>query len=441
MCGIVGMAGECSHQKHDKAFSQLLYVDSLRGRDSTGIAVVAANADVDVFKTVGDVNVLMDMRRYDSLVAKKRRAIIGHNRFSTVGASTRKNAHPFEFDSLVGVHNGTLQGKYRLEKGNDFQVDSEALYNHIDQRGLRDALSLIEGAWALVWWNKEKNTINFLRNKERPLYLAYSPDGKAVFWSSEDWMLSGILDRNEIAHTAPALIDTDIHYSFEVGDDGALQKPHVVAARGTYVAPSYNVGRAWQNNTTGTKSTLHVVANTPEKDTGKGTNSKKEKKPVGQGAQAGFKSSYVQSKGILIETLRLAKDKHGAEYIICCDDDNPYAELRLYVHKRDKIRDMIGVSIRGDITFCVEDPVEGTYFKIGNGTWRVVDTEQVKLFKDHKGNLLSKDDWEKQYTTCQWCTSPLTAGEANGLTTEGQCLCPECANDKEVQDYVKILPF
>lgn len=441
MCGILGMAGDCSTVKHDRAFVQLLQVDSLRGRDSTGIAVVAANNDVDVLKAVGDAYVLTEMRKFDTLANKKRKAIIGHNRFSTVGASTRRNAHPFEFDTLVGVHNGTLEGKYRLDDGNNFQVDSEALYNHIDKNGLKDALSKIGGAWALVWWDKVEQTINFLRNKERPLYLSYGDDAKSVFWASEDWMLDGILSRNEIGHTVPVLLDKDILFSFHIDDYGVLHKPKVSARPGTYVAHVFQNNGTWNNNHL-KQGNLTVVKNTPEvKGTGKGTNSKKADKAAGPGFQTGFKSSYVQSRGVLFETLRLVKDKYGAEYIICTDDDNPYAELRLYIHRKDKIRDMIGVSIRGDVSHCVEDKDYGTYFKISPHNWKVVDTEQIKLFKGHKGDFLSKEEWEKLYSTCSWCTSPLIAGESNGLTSEGQCLCPDCANDKDVQAYVKVMPF
>lgn len=440
MCGIVGMAGECSTKNHDDAFRQLLQVDMLRGRDSTGLATVGTDGSVSVLKEVGDAFNLSDSRRFDPLVQKRRRAIIGHNRYATIGGIYRKTAHPFDFDTLVGVHNGTLTCKHRLFEGNNFQVDSEALYHHIEQKGLKNALSELDGAWALVWWDKIEQTINFLRNKERPLFLSYGKAGAAVFWASEAWMLDGILSRNGIEHTEPKLLETDIHLSFFIGADCKLEKPHAVKAPSTYIAPVYTgmQSNKWNG---GWKAPQNNVLQLPDiKDSGKGTPSKKSQS-ANAGALAGFNSSYVQSKQILIETLSLEKDEHGASYILCTDDENPYVELRLYVQKKDKIKDMVGVSIRADVSYCVQDAGKKAYFKLNPSSVKIVDTEGVKLFKSHKGEMLSKEEWEKAYSTCQWCTAPLVAGEKNGLTTEGQCLCPDCANDKEVQDYVSILPF
>ena len=49
MCGLVGVLGNITH-KEEKAFHELLIVDVLRGKHSTGVAMVSAGGGVDVFK-------------------------------------------------------------------------------------------------------------------------------------------------------------------------------------------------------------------------------------------------------------------------------------------------------------------------------------------------------------------------------------------------------
>jgi len=181
MCGLVGVAGEVNITA-EKAFRNLLILDSLRGEDSTGIASIKkVDGNVLVAKALGDPFQLFDTKVFDRAVRGTSKAILGHNRYATTGAVTARNAHPFEFNSLVGVHNGTLTNKWSLEDHKDFSVDSENLYHHIEKKGLRNAMDVANGAWALVWWDKIEETLNFLRNKERPLFFCYNESNTSLF--------------------------------------------------------------------------------------------------------------------------------------------------------------------------------------------------------------------------------------------------------------------
>ena len=158
MCGLVGVAGDLT-AKEDKILRTLLILDTVRGEDSTGIAAIPKFGDAVVVKTVGPAFELFNLKKYENTINKQNRVVIGHNRFATQGAVNKANAHPFEFDTLVGVHNGTLRNKSKLKDANTFVVDSENLYHHIEQEGLRDAIDTVDGAYALVWWNKNEETL------------------------------------------------------------------------------------------------------------------------------------------------------------------------------------------------------------------------------------------------------------------------------------------
>lgn len=214
MCGIVVVAGKIEKTEKD-VFRQMLIVDALRGPHSTGFVTVKGD-NVEVFKTVGDPYMAMEHRGFDRALAKDTNVLIGHNRYATVGKVNRQNAHPFEFPSVVGAHNGTLTNKYALPDHTHFDVDSEALYNSFDVDGVDLTIGKLRGAWSLVWWDKVGKTLNFLRNNERPMAYCLSEDGKTLFAASEGHMLLWILARNSIKHTPINITAVDVHYTLPV---------------------------------------------------------------------------------------------------------------------------------------------------------------------------------------------------------------------------------
>src|SRR5690606_1181998 len=173
----------------EKAFEQLLLMDVIRGKHSTGVATVSKNSkEVVVAKKAVSSLDFVDMPCFRSALSGVSSVIIGHNRYATVGKVNNNNAHPFEFENVVGVHNGTLNERYSLYNQSKFDTDSESFYSHVNQYGIEDAILNCRGAYCLVWYDKEAKTINFLRNKERPLYIAKVKDKDTVFWASEYWM-------------------------------------------------------------------------------------------------------------------------------------------------------------------------------------------------------------------------------------------------------------
>lgn len=119
-------------------------------------------------------------------------------------------------ENLVGAHNGTLVNQGLLPDSTKFEVDSENILHSIEKIGVEDTWSRLHGAAALVWYEWDGNYINFLRNKERPMFITFTPDRKTLFWASESWMLEGVLAKNGIKHTEIFDTKTDHHYRMHI---------------------------------------------------------------------------------------------------------------------------------------------------------------------------------------------------------------------------------
>ena len=213
MCGIVGVAGFLGRKEKD-VFCDMLVFDSVRGAHSTGILGVDTKGECLLSKAVGDTYVLFDRKQTDKTLNHATTLLLGHNRFATVGGITHNNAHPFDFSTLVGAHNGTLRNAWALPYAKEYSVDSQRLFACIEEKGLAESIGMTLGAWTLVWYDKINGSINFLRNEERPLSYCFAENGKDLFWASEGWMLSAALGRNEVKHTEVKVVPIDTHMEF-----------------------------------------------------------------------------------------------------------------------------------------------------------------------------------------------------------------------------------
>ena len=215
MCGIVAVFGKVGVIE-EKIFCDLLQVDVLRGHDSTGIAAIRLDGSAKVMKdTVLPTDFLM-RGHVGKMFNKVNKAYIGHNRAATTGKVTAKNAHPFVAGHITGVHNGTLLSEDGLINAYAFGTDSEAIFDHIRQKGIADTWKNVDGAAAIVWWDAKDKSFNFIRNIRRPLHFAYTSDKATLFVASEGWMIAGC-----VARRAGITIDevkypkADDHFSFK----------------------------------------------------------------------------------------------------------------------------------------------------------------------------------------------------------------------------------
>lgn len=489
MCGIVGIAGDLNGV-HDKLLKMLLVLDSLRGEDSTGVAFVNKyTGGTSVAKQLGDPFNLFNDGKFTGNMNKLNRVFIGHNRYATSGGVAKSSAHPFDFDTLVGVHNGTIQAKYRLQDHDDFKVDSQALYHNIEILGVKEAIKPLGGpgnAWSLVWWDKKAETLNFLRNKERPMFMTRSDDGKALFWASEYWMLEVALFRANIKHGDIFTTDEDMHYSLHIDNKGVMHKPRVerVAAE-PMVYPIQQGNWNHGNNRDGHKphhinkpvqgNVVHLPPVNQQSSGGISLNKtttavtpaaskgvdvpKKIENPSGLASD----HSYATAKKRKLEILVSRKDGNGCKYLTMFDPDEPCVDIRLYPRKEDVyLYDMEGADITGDISGF--DNTDRTalrgYYKVSPWTVNLVlaptvedltkqaakdlqslleEEEEGMMICDHRGKLIPQKEWELQYSLCSWCDDKLNVLDKNRYTTTGDCLCPSCAKKEEVTQYVSLM--
>lgn len=261
MCGLVGMAGDFDG-KDKSMMKDLLFLDTLRGKDATGLGIVTRKRNLILRKSPIPGYEFVDSFGNTGKMEITDQLWLGHNRFKTVGENTRENAHPFfvfeteDVVSMMGAHNGTISNFYSgMAKHKDLQgwkadTDSETLLSLIDLIGPKKAIAECEGAWSLVWWKASENTLNFLRNKERPMYICMRNDRKVVYWASELWMLKVAASRNGVdlyadPNTKIDYMQTEVDclYTYSIPQElgTAFQKPKVERGfTGKPVRPFYN---------------------------------------------------------------------------------------------------------------------------------------------------------------------------------------------------------
>ena len=212
MCGIVGFANWSSvtNQTTKKWFQSALFVDTLRGSDGTGIAVLpqapfnqySTQKGLGMYKKALAAPDFLQLHRVDKLMGEvaQARFALGHNRAATQGDKTKDdNAHPFQVGHITMVHNGTLVTRNGLQTAD--AVDSRAIAHELADDAFVTAedyatlMSKLDGAFTLIWYNANTNKIYFARNDQRPLVMGSGNNGDTLFFASEQWMITQLLAR------------------------------------------------------------------------------------------------------------------------------------------------------------------------------------------------------------------------------------------------------
>lgn len=237
MCGIFGIYGAPRRADHDNFLKDAMFVGTLRGAHGSGVIHVAHNKDGSTFANTGKAAMtgpefVQDTNLSKLLVTKQNTlAVIGHNRYSTIGGAVDANAHPFVRGAVSLVHNGVidnvhellkLHGKTQTDLG--LVVDSDAAAYHLSEtepEDVVDALEDIEGAYALVWHDARNNSLNFARNPSRPMWFAKS--GDVVGFASEKGMLEWLMTRNNLPITTSVQLAVGSLASFKYTDGKFIQ--------------------------------------------------------------------------------------------------------------------------------------------------------------------------------------------------------------------------
>ena len=229
MCGIVGMVATFENGftfKHKDVFSNLLWLDTLRGDDSTGIFGVNKYGNVKYAKDIKNGPQSLETTECKDILSDiylNGRCIVGHNRKATRGFITDENAHPFVEGDKILVHNGTLANHKELTE-NKVEVDSHAILHSIVERGYQKTFEEIQGAFALAWYDTKEKKLHLARNSERPLWIANTPG--AWIFASEKEMLEFVLERNKIEVKDYTELTPGTVYSIEMGLGKSPDKLH-----------------------------------------------------------------------------------------------------------------------------------------------------------------------------------------------------------------------
>ena len=271
MCGIVGFITRTEAnpsdwqreqaQKRARWFKQALLFDTVRGEHSTGVMARDVDGRLDWYKNAVSGYEFITDPEFNSRYMESPHefdVMVGHNRAATIGSITTDNAHPFEHGAVTLVHNGTLRNTKPLEfQHKSIEVDSELIAYNLSLTEPEDAgkvLSKLSGAFTLVWMDERDNSVNVVRNSERPLHLAASRDSRTLYFMSEGPMLDMVLTRNKIYYDG--IYQLKAHQWLKFTDTSKELRPEVREVDPFFIPQSRAARRTtgWtQSTTTGTK--------------------------------------------------------------------------------------------------------------------------------------------------------------------------------------------
>ena len=189
MCGIVGYIGtKEAFPILIKGLRRLEY----RGYDSAGVALVNDDGALNVYKTKGKVDNLVEYcgdKNVSGTVG------IAHTRWATHGEPSSRNAHPHYSSSknLAIIHNGIIENyadlKAKLQaKGVKFESDTDTevlvqLIEYIQQQKQLDLLTAVQvalyqviGAYAIAVVDKRDPDQIIAARKQSPLVVGIGED-------------------------------------------------------------------------------------------------------------------------------------------------------------------------------------------------------------------------------------------------------------------------
>jgi predicted glutamine amidotransferase len=252
MCGLVVVAGQVL-DKDKELFSQMMYSNVVRGEDSTGLASIDPfTGEVTVLKDTLPSYLMIQEDSWKDTLKKDSCLLLGHCRAATRGSVNIDNAHPFEFENIIGMHNGTLTPGFRHHLGvtEEYGTDSETFYKALNDHGLDYAIQRAHGAYAFIWYDKTTHSLNVFKNDKRDLAFVYSKDKKTLILVSDPMFFytadkytryPRAMDLSE--NRRMYLVENDTHISIDLPEQrgGGLGKASV--------RKIHNAGTVWSGHT------------------------------------------------------------------------------------------------------------------------------------------------------------------------------------------------
>lgn len=181
MCGIVGFIG---NRDAKEVLLRGLEKLEYRGYDSAGIALLN-ELGVHVYKEQGRI---ADLRGIVD-VAAEATAGIGHTRWATHGAPSKRNAHPHQSVSgrFTLVHNGVIENygelktKHLSEVPFSSDTDTEVIAHMVERLvdggaevadAFRTALTRLKGSYAVAMLDRDDPDVIYVGKQKSPLLIA-----------------------------------------------------------------------------------------------------------------------------------------------------------------------------------------------------------------------------------------------------------------------------
>jgi len=209
MCGIVGYVGD--KQAQQVLLSGLKRLE-YRGYDSAGVVTLSEKGGATLLREKGKV---AELEKKVSGHKTTDEIGIGHTRWATHGAPSKRNAHPHAVGDIYLVHNGIIENyqdlKAELSK-NDYDFKSEtdsevlaALVDYIykkDDTTLLDALSqalkMVVGTYGIAVMSIKSPNEIIIARKGSPLIVGVGQD--EVFIASDASALVGYTNQVVYLH-------------------------------------------------------------------------------------------------------------------------------------------------------------------------------------------------------------------------------------------------
>jgi len=211
MCGIVGyitLDDKVRVHTKDKFLTEAIFMDTLRGAHSTGFMTLAEDYIWQYQKQAVDGTLFVQGKGYKERT-KETWCAVGHNRHATMGAVTTDNAHPFKHGDITLVHNGTLRSILDLAQSKDIDVDSELIAYNLSLVPPEEApvvIGKLVGAYTLIWFDERDESVNMVRNSERPMHLGLNAAEDILYFMSEGHMLNCLTERFPDSSAKPSAI-------------------------------------------------------------------------------------------------------------------------------------------------------------------------------------------------------------------------------------------